>query len=79
MLTCWQIQYDDGDQETGAVFKSYSLEQSPEGQQVVKVYEVKPGNYMPAAERVEDSNAASSSAAKVPAEDMCVSGDAWCL
>ena len=79
MLACWQIQYDDGDQETGAAFKRYSLEQSPEGQQVVKVHEFKAGNYLPVAEHVDDSNAAPASAAKQTAAEMSVLGDAWCL
>lgn len=79
MLACWQIQYDDGDQETGAAFKSYSLEQSPEGQQVVKVHEFKPGNYLLVAKCVDGSNAAPASAAKQAAADTSVLGDAWCL
>lgn len=76
MLTCWQIQYDDGDQETGAAFQSYSLEQSPEGKQVVKVREFKPGNYMPLAERVEDSKTAPASAPTQSLLDTSVPGDA---
>lgn len=73
---CWQVQYDDGDQEIGAAFQRYSLEQGPAGQQVVKVHEFKPGNYKPQAEHVEGNNTATTSTAKQSAEDMPATGEA---
>lgn len=73
---CWQIEYDDGDQEIGATFQRYSVEQGPAAQQVVKVHEFKPGNYKPQAEHVEGSKAATTSTAKQSAEDMSVTGEA---
>ena len=73
--TCRQIQYDDGDQETGAVFNRYSLEQSHDGHQVVKVHEFKPGKYVPRAAHVEDDDgAALTSTTKQLVQDMSVPG-----
>lgn len=73
---CWQIQYDDGDQEIGAAFQRYSLEQGRAGQQMVQVHEFKPGNYKPQADHVEGSKAATTTTAKQSAEAASFSGEA---
>lgn len=69
-----QVQYDDGDQETGAAFTRYSLEQSPAGLHTVKVYEFQPGNYMSQAAHVERNSAAPPTAAEPSAEELYTPG-----
>ncbi|KAL3148323.1 hypothetical protein ABBQ38_013786 [Trebouxia sp. C0009 RCD-2024] len=70
----YTVQYDDGDQETGAAFTRYSLEQSSAGAQTVKVHEFQPGNYMSQAEPVELSGAAPPIAAESSAQELYIHG-----
>ena len=73
-LHSWQVQYDDGDQETGAAFTRYTLEQSQAGLQTVQVHEFRPGSYTPQAAQAAKSGAAPSLAAEQSAQELHVHG-----
>ena len=69
-----QVQYDDGDQETGAAFTKYTLEQGQAGLQTVKVHEFQPGSYMLQAAQGAKGGAVPSLAAEQSAQELHVHG-----